>query len=166
MRWLASLLGGQEAPRLVGIFIAREAGVPMQALDSVEAFAGRGLAGDRYAEDVGHWRLTDRCQITVISADQVARAERRSGRVLQTGAHRRNLAIAGLSQDELREARLRIGDVVLDWHRVRPPCGYLDQVAGRRMAKALGRHSGHCFRVITGGRLQVGDGVQLVRSPN
>jgi MOSC domain-containing protein YiiM len=30
------------------------------------------------------------------------------------------------------------------------------------MAKALGRHSGHCFRVVAGGRLQVGDAVQRI----
>ena len=38
------------------------------------------------------------------------------------------------------------GEALLAWHRVRPPCGYLDRVAGAGMAKALGRYGGHCRR--------------------
>lgn len=135
----------------------------MQALEAAEAVVGRGLVGDRYADDTGHWRATDRCEITLISAEDLLRAERRSGLILQQGAHRRNLVIAGLGQADLGGVRLRIGEVTLDWHRVRPPCGYLDQIAGRGMAKALGRKSGHCFRVIAGGRLELGDGIEVWR---
>ena len=38
---------------VVGIFVAPAAGAPMEARDEVEAIAGTGLAGDRYADAVG-----------------------------------------------------------------------------------------------------------------
>lgn len=150
------------APHLAAIYIAPAAGAPMQPLDTAEAIAGAGLKGDRYAADRGHWRALDGCQLTLIMAEHLARAERRTGLALQHGAHRRNLVVAGLERADLRQARLRIGEVVLAWQRIRPPCGYLDQIAGRGMAKALGRHAGHCCRVIQGGRLRVGDPVELL----
>ncbi|NBC47048.1 MAG: MOSC domain-containing protein [Gammaproteobacteria bacterium] len=164
LRRLRALFSQSRPPQLVGIYVAEHAGAKMQGLQAAEALVGRGLVGDRYANDAGHWRATDRCEITLISAEDLLRSEQRTGLKLQQGAHRRNLVVAGLRQSELRGARLRIGEVELRWHRVRPPCGYLDQIAGRGMAKALGRHAGHCFRVVASGRLQLGDRVERWRS--
>jgi MOSC domain-containing protein YiiM len=150
------------APQLVAIYIAPAAGAAMQRVDSAQAIAGAGLSGDRYATDRGHWRALDGCQVTLIVAEDLARAERRTGLVLQHGAHRRNLVVAGAERIDLWQARLRIGEVVLEWQRIRPPCGYLDQIAGRGMAKALGRRAGHCYRVIEGGRLRVSDPIEFL----
>jgi MOSC domain-containing protein YiiM len=50
----------------------------------------------------------------------------------------------------------------LTWHRVRPPCGYLDRVVGAGMAKALGRYGGHCLRVREGGLIGLGDRVTVL----
>lgn len=133
----------------------------MRACTQVLAVAGRGLAEDRYATGRGYWRLTDGCEVTLILAEALARAERRHGLALGTGQHRRNLVVSGLVGVELRGRGLQIGPAYLHWQRPRPPCGYLDRVAGRGSAKALGRHGGHCLRVHRGGLIQVGDAVQL-----
>lgn len=148
--------------RVTAIFVADAAGAPMRAFDHARALADQGLAEDRYAMELGFWRLTDGCQITLILAEDLQRATRRHGIALDAGQHRRNLVVSGLVGVELRGRSLRIGEALLAWHRVRPPCGYLDRVAGSGTARALGRQAGHCLRVREGGLILVGDRVTLV----
>lgn len=148
--------------RVTAIFVADAAGAPMRACERTLALVDQGLAEDRYALGQGFWRLTDGCQVTLILAEDLQRAERRHGIALATGQHRRNLVVSGLVGVNLRGQSLRIGEALLAWHRVRPPCGYLDRVAGSGTAKALGRQAGHCLRVREGGLIRVGDRVTLV----
>ncbi|MEA3638822.1 MAG: MOSC domain-containing protein [Lamprobacter sp.] len=147
--------------RLSAIFVADHAGAPMRSCDQALALVDAGLAEDRYALGHGFWRLTDGCQVTLIHAEDLARAQRQSGLSLDAGQHRRNLVLSGLARTELRQRTIRIGEAVFDWHRVRPPCGYLDRVSGPGTAKALGRQSGHCLRVRTAGLIKVGDRVEV-----
>ena len=44
-------------PHIVSIFIAPDAGIPMQSVQQVLAMAGKGLQGDRYAEGKGSFNL-------------------------------------------------------------------------------------------------------------
>lgn len=148
-----------QAGRLSAIFVADQAGAPMRSLDQALALTAAGLADDRYASGRGFWRLTDGCQVTLIHAEDLARAQRKHGLALDAGQHRRNLVVSGLSRTELRDREIRIGDALFDWHRTRPPCGYLDRVSGRGTAKALGRQAGHCLRVRRAGLIRVGDPV-------
>ncbi|MGB5733398.1 MAG: MOSC domain-containing protein, partial [Thiohalocapsa sp.] len=141
----------------MAIFVADAAGAPMRPCEQVLAVVDAGLAEDRYALGQGFWRLTDGCQVTLIHAEDLARAERRHNLSLGTGEHRRNLVVSGLARAELRGRRIRIGEALFEWHRVRPPCGYLDRVSGKGTAKALGRHAGHCLRVCESGLVKVGD---------
>jgi MOSC domain-containing protein YiiM len=134
----------------------------MQPLNQVRAIVDAGLEQDRYAGGRGFWRLTDGCQVTLIREEDLQRAERRHGLELGAGQHRRNLVVAGIASGELRGGALRIGEALLVWHRVRPPCGYLDRVSGPGTAKALGRHAGHCFRVRKPGLIKLGDRVVLL----
>jgi uncharacterized protein YcbX len=150
--------------RLTAIFVADRAGAPMRACHEVMAIVDAGLAEDRYARDEGFWRLTDGCQVTLIHSEDLARAERRFGLPLDAGQHRRNLVVSGLARVELRGRRISIGDALFEWHRVRPPCGYLDRVSGKGTAKALGRRSGHCLRVRKAGLIRVGDSVYVLQS--
>jgi MOSC domain-containing protein YiiM len=134
----------------------------MQPRAQVRAMVDVGLDQDRYATGRGFWRLTDGCQVTLIREEDLLRSERRHGIALGAGQHRRNLVVAGVRSADLRSCSLRIGQSLLEWHRVRPPCGYLDRIAGPGTAKALGRNAGHCFRVREAGLINVGDQVLLV----
>jgi uncharacterized protein YcbX len=152
--------------RLSAIFVADQGGAPMRSIDQASAVVDAGLADDRYALGRGFWRLTDGCQVTLIHAEDLARAQRRRGLLLDAGQHRRNLVVSGLARTELRNREIRIGDAVFEWHRVRPPCGYLDRISGPGTAKALGRQSGHCLRVRKAGLIKVGDRVDVSASAN
>lgn len=152
----------EQVGRLTAIFIADSAGAPMRSCDQVLAVVDAGLAEDRYAMGRGFWRLTDGCQVTLIHAEDLTRAERQHGLPLSAGQHRRNFVVTGLVRAELTGRQIRIGEALFEWHCVRPPCGYLDRVSGAGTAKALGRHSGHCLRVREAGLVKVGDSVTVL----
>ena len=163
--WLKAWQSEQLHGTLQGIFIACDAGQTMHSVDSVQAIPGAGLAGDRYAEQQGHWKLTDGCQVTLITQEDLQRAERRCDLSFSCGEHRRNLVVQGIPIDAFRRRRVRIGDVLLEFHRLRPPCGYLDRLVGRAAGKALGKGAGIGLNVVEGGTLRVGDEVVVIAQP-
>lgn len=160
-RWRTDELHGE----LTEIYIADAAGASMQRLDSVECTSDLGLAGDRYAEGRGHWKKTDGCQVTLITTAELKQAQRRGASAWGSGWHRRNLVISGIPLAALRRRRLKIGDVLFEYERLRPPCGYLDRIVSRGAAKALGKGGGVGLRVLTNGIIKSGDAVEVIVDP-
>lgn len=159
--------GKQVAPRLKAIYIAEAAGAAMKAVTTVEAVSNLGLKGDRYCNDSGHWKSIEACQVTLISEHDLRRAKSGTNETLKIalddGAHRRNLLIEGIKTSALDDRTFRIGKVVFKHEKVRPPCGYIDQIAGQGMCKALGRNSGICIKVIEAGVMTIGDEVEIIQ---
>jgi MOSC domain-containing protein YiiM len=157
------LTGNRPAPTLTAIYVSLSAGEPMQSVSSVEAIAGKGLSGDRYAEQKGYYKSVDSCEVTMITQAEIDRACHRASvtinQQLARGGHRRNLVIAGIGMRQLHNARFSIGEVVLRYLKPRPPCAYIDRVSGAGMCKALGKHSGACIEVVRSGLLRVGEQV-------
>jgi len=156
----------RKTPVLKAIFVATAAGAPMRSVDSAEAISQRGLQGDRYSEDKGHWQSIEGCQVTLISTHDLSQAKKATPpdfqKNLDHGNHRRNLVIDGLKTKKLEGKKFRIGAAVFSYEKIRPPCGYLDQVSGTGMCRALSHHSGVCIRVIRGGKIAVGDALEMM----
>ncbi len=147
---------------LVGIFITPAAGAAPEAVAEARALAGAGLAGDRYAAGAGHWRFPDACQVTLVTAEDLERAERKGAIPFANGEHRRNLVVRGIPLEALRDRGVRIGEVVFEFHRLRPPCAYLERVYRPGAARALGRGAGICLKAVGDGTIRVGDAVELL----
>ena len=147
---------------LISIYIAKQAGESMRRVDQAEAVKSRGLSGDRYASGSGHWHATDACDVTLVSAEELDAAERRVGQLLPEGWHRRNLVVKGIALAAVRRRNIRIGDALFAFHRLRPPCGYLDRISGAGSAKALGKAGGIGLKVLENGVIRVGDSVCLL----
>lgn len=151
---------------LRAIYIAGSAGEAMQSLNHVEAVAQTGLQGDRYSTGQGFWKVTEACQVTLISADELEKAARGHSDELQdkldTGHHRRNLVVTGIHSRELQGKTFAIGEAQFRYLKPRPPCGYLDKVEGKGMGRALGKHSGICLNVVRSGVITVGDHLQVI----
>lgn len=161
-RWRAEELRGT----LLDIFVADDAGAPMRRVDSALCVAGRGIEGDRYAAGRGHWIKTDGCELTLVRHEDILEAGRRAAHGFADGAHRRNLVVSVIPLAAYHRRRVRIGEVCLEFHRLRPSCGYLDRVVEPGTAKALGRAAGIGLRVIEGGTIRVGDPVEVVDVDN
>ena len=160
--WLSEWHAEEREGELRAIYVAAGAGQPMCAAAEVLAIPGAGLAGDRYATGEGHWQRTDACEVTLVNAEDLAKAERRSGIAFAAGEHRRNLVVSGIPLEAYRHRRVRIGEVLLAFHRLRPPCGYLERLLQPGAGKALGPAAGIGLRVVEGGILRVGDRVQVI----
>jgi MOSC domain-containing protein YiiM len=147
---------------LVDIFVADGAGRPMRRLSESRCLPGRGLEGDRYAAGSGHWIKTDACEVTLVAREDLLRAAKRGPHSFDHGEHRRNLVIAGIPLAALRGRDLRIGGVPFAFHRLRPPCAYLDRLLQPGAGKALGKGAGVGLRVLGEGVLRIGDVVEVL----
>ncbi|MHB8471813.1 MAG: MOSC domain-containing protein [Gammaproteobacteria bacterium] len=87
-------------------------------------------------------------------------------KALDSGGHRRNLVIDGLTTRQTEGRSFRIGSAVFRYDKPRPPCGYIDQLVGKGMGRALSHNSGICIRVVSGGTLTVGDAVVIFSVPS
>ena len=137
--WFGLKLHEHQAPALKAIFVAPTAGESMKSVNTIEAIASRGLKGDRYSEDRGHWKSIDGCQVTLITEhdlEQAKKTEVEFRKELDNGSHRRNLVIAGLKTKHLEGKQFRIGTAVFRYDKPRPPCAYLDQISGKGMCRA------------------------------
>lgn len=147
---------------LHSIFICESAGLAMEAVNRIKAVKNEGLEGDRYLTKKGYWDPVEGCQVTIITIHEITIAQKKMPVSLKLGEHRRNLVLTNIHPKKLVNRTVKIGEAVFQYIKPRPPCGYLDQLVKKGTAKALGKGSGSCFKVVKGGRLAVGDEVFIL----
>ena len=140
------------------IYITNEGSSAMKRVEEVRAVAG-GLAGDRYKEGTGYWtRYGDVCEVTLIEAEDLDEIEQEAGLRVNNGEHRRNIVTRGVRLHDLNGSRFRVGEVVLEYDRPRPPCRHVQDLTEPGMTRALRRRRGGiCARVIEGGLIRAQD---------
>lgn len=159
--WLNEWRKDELVGRLEAIYLASDKGLSMRSVPSVRVLA-EGLEGDRYALGKGYWIKTDACAVTLSPYEEIQRSSRRSSGSFDQGEHRRNLVVSGIPVAAYRGRRVRIGEVVFRFHRLRPPCGYLERLLWRGAAKALGKGAGIGLYVEKTGTIRVGDRVEVI----
>ncbi|MFG1930022.1 MOSC domain-containing protein [Mycobacterium sp. NPDC048908] len=136
------------------IHIAPGSRLPVRAVDSVMAEAGKGLVGDRY-------HGTRHRHVTIQSQEMLDKAAAELGHSFDDGATRRNITVDKGEIPTKPGTRLSIGDVELEVVRVSAPCRLLDDFIGPGAAAALRRRAGSVCRVLTSGIISVGDAVLI-----
>lgn len=153
--------GDVTSARVVGLFTAACAGVPVAPRAWVDVVPGVGIVGDRYATHHGHWsdpKWPDQ-EVTLVETEVAAEVG------IDAGQLRRNVVTCGIRLDEVIGARFQIGDVVLVGVRRCDPCRYLESLLRPGLAQALMGRGGLRARIIRGGRIHVGDGILVRSSP-
>jgi len=146
------------------IWTTPAAAAPMVRSASVQALAGVGLAGDRYALGGGTWAsypLQEK-QVTLIDADEVAAVAADVGVPLTPGLTRRNVVTRGIALPSLVGAYFAVGEVLLFGTKRCPPCTHLERLTGWKLVKALAARGGVNAAVFGGGTVREGDVVRLV----
>lgn len=162
---LDKLLFGRSTPQnavLAAIFTSPDAGAAIQSIEAVQAVKDRGLLGDRYFKETGHWQSIEACQVTLVSEYDLQQMKKSNKAQVNKGQHRRNLVVAGIATSKLENRRFRIGQALFAWHKVRPPCAYIDTITEPGMSKTLGLHAGACLHVLESGLIKVGDPLTLI----
>ena len=141
----------------IGIRPARRAAIRAEEAAVLEA--GRGVAGDRYA-NAGGAR-----QVTLVAAESLAAIASHLGRdTVAPEALRRNIVVRGLNLLALKGRRFRIGAAVLEASGECHPCSRMEEVLGTGGYNAVRGLGGITARVIVGGPIEVGDAVAPIAS--
>jgi MOSC domain-containing protein YiiM len=144
--------------KLLGIARRSKPREPMDTVNEVLVTIEAGVEGDCRG------RKLDR-QVTVISADSWRDACRDLGMEVPWTKRRANLLVGGIDLRDTVGARISVGDVLLQIAEQNPPCRVMDiQQKGLRKALEPDWRAGVSCRVLAGGKIKVGDAVQLRRS--
>ncbi len=140
------------------IWLTGAAAEPMRRVPAVEAVAGLGLTGDRYALGGGTWAQYPDLekQVTLIDRDDVAAVAAETGSELTAGDTRRNLVTTGVDLPSLVGRWFTVGDVLLFGMKRCPPCTHLERLTGVRLIKAMVHRGGINAAVFAGGRIAEG----------
>jgi MOSC domain-containing protein YiiM len=136
----------------IGVRPARHAA--LQALDAVDAIAGRGLAGDRYAS--GGKRA-----VTLIQAEHLDALGGLLGTRPDPGTLRRNIVVAGINLLALRKQRFRVGAALLEGTGTCDPCSRMEEALGPGGWNAMRGHGGITATIVASGTIRVGDPVRV-----
>jgi len=147
--------------RVESIIVRGASREPARGIASTVALAGIGLAEDRLGQR-GEAELSTR-QVTLFQAEHLAVIARlaRVDKVDPVGL-RRNLVVSGINLLALKNARLRVGEALLELVGPCHPCSRMEEAVGPGGYAAMRGHGGMTARVIVGGQIREGDVVRAV----
>jgi MOSC domain-containing protein YiiM len=162
MQTLNELRAPPEAIGRVEAIVVRDASrQPARTIHTTQAVAGVGLADDRLGKQ-GEAELSTR-QVTLIQHEhlavvaQLARVEK-----VDPAGLRRNLVISGINLIALRNAKVQVGAALLEIVSPCHPCSRMEDAIGKGGYAAMRGHGGMNARILSGGRISVGDAVRAV----
>lgn len=144
--------------KLEWIGIRPERKAPMIVLNSVQAIAGKGLAGDRYSSKNG------KRQVTLIQGEHLLAIASLLGRDhVAPNLLRRNLVVTGINLIALKDKQFRVGDALLEYTGLCHPCSAMEATFGAGGYNAVRGHGGITARIVESGTMVLGDSVRLER---
>lgn len=148
-------------PRVKEIYVGGEREKPMRFTSTIQAIAGKGLAGDRYALGIGSYsRSKSIHDVTLIEIEAVWDLFRDSGIDLHPGLLRRNLVTEGVRLPELIGSSFSIGSVSLLGLRPCPPCLHLAKLIGiPDVLNGLAHSGGTYAQLLSDGVISIDDPV-------
>lgn len=143
---------------VVAIRIAAEGGGRVVPVDGVRAVAGRGIEGDRHADDAN--AADPARQVTLVEEEAVEAANAEHGLALTTADTRRNVVTRGVSLNHLVGATFTVGGATLRGVELCEPCAHMAALAGEpRAVRALVHRGGLNAEILATGPIAVGDPV-------
>jgi len=136
--------------RVVGLYVSPAKGEAMLARQEVEAIADRGIADDAHARPGGSR------QVLLMDAETLKELS------IRPGAVKENITTLGLNLQALAAGtRLQVGETTLGITKPCTPCDQMDKIRPG-LAVALRGRRGMLARVLTGGKIRVGDPIEIV----
>lgn len=136
----------------------------MQSVAAVTAIAGRGLEGDRYAEQIGTYSNQPGSgrEVTLIESEAIEALAREYDVRLPPSLARRNIVTSGTALNHLVGKTFSIGAVVLRGMRLCEPCLHLERLTVKGAARGLIHRGGLRAEIVSGGAIHVGDAIKVI----
>jgi hypothetical protein len=146
------------AGTVVALLTAARAEDAVEAHDSVELHAGRGIAGDRYFDGTGTFSAPEKHgqQLTLIESE-VLDALHDQGLSLAAADARRNIVTRGVDLNALVGQEFQIGTARCVGRRLCEPCSHLQRLTGTALLRPLVHRGGLRADILTSGVVRVGD---------
>ena len=151
----------QVSARVVGIYVAESGGADPVSQERATAIAGKGLAGDRYANGSGFYSELPTTpgarELTLIDREAVEAAFAAVGEPVDFASTRRNVVTEGVHLRGLIGKQFTIGSTICEGVRDCPPCNHLEELTGLKLMKPFIYTGGLRARVVADGEFAVGD---------
>ena len=132
------------------LFISMIHRQPMREVEEIVAIENRGLQG------CAHGRVGSGRQVLLMEAETLEELGLQPG-VVKENVTTRGLALRGLKVGQ----RLRVGEAMLEVGCPCEPCRLMDQIRSGLQDELRGRRGMLC-RVVQGGRIRRGDGIEVL----
>jgi MOSC domain-containing protein YiiM len=134
------------------IHIGADEGGPLSPVESVRAFAGKGLEGDRNFREGG---AKPGQAITLVEAEIVEDVG------LAPGETRRQITVRGVALNDLVGKRFTVGEVECYGVELCEPCLHLQEMTRPGIIKDLVHRAGINADILTDGVIRVGDAISV-----
>ena len=152
------------AGRVEAIIVRSAPRLPARSIERTFARTGVGLADDRLGQR-GETELSTR-QVTLIQHEHLpVIAQLALVPAVDPVGLRRNLVVSGINLLALKNAKLRVGEALLELVGPCHPCSRMEEAIGRGGYAAMRGHGGMTARVLQDGWIAVGDTVLAVADP-
>jgi MOSC domain-containing protein YiiM len=153
---LAALMTAPMRPgRVVWLGLRAVRREPLQEVTGADLVPDIGVVGDRYAGRPGGKR-----QVTLIQAEDLAAIAASLGRDQVSPLDlRRNVLVAGVNLNALKDRRFRLGAALLEATGDCHPCSRMEEILGPGGYNAVRGRGGITARVLEAGRVEIGDGL-------
>lgn len=151
-------------PQIDSIFIAPTAAAQMQSLPQAQLIAGQGVAGDRYAQNLGTFSRElpgPDHELTLIEIEQIRFFNDTCGLALEPGQFRRNVVTEGIDLNALVDREFLLGEAVIRGIRLCEPCRHLIPFTHPGILSTLRHRGGLRAAILTGGVIRPGDPIRL-----
>lgn len=127
----------------------------VEAHESVELVAGKGIPGDRFFG----WKDGYKGQVTFIDRQTIDVVREFTGDAdIEPSAFRRNVVISGVDLNALVGKTFRLGEVLLEGTQKCAPCYWMDSACGKKgTEKAMFNRGGLRCRILESGRISLGE---------
>lgn len=145
------------------ILVSPASAAPMQAVPRAQLVAGRGIDGDRYANDSGTFSpqlkgKPDK-EVTLIESEEIDAFNKQTLFGYPYAAFRRNLVTSGIRLNELAGKEFSVGAVRLRGIRLCEPCATLAGQLGQEVVKQMVHKCGLRAEVLQSGTIRPGDSI-------
>ena len=152
--------------RVVGLYIAANAGGNMQAVLEVKAIQHQGLEGDRYAGERGAFSKSGRKvkrQVTLIEIEAIERVAKNSSNPFEAKDTRRNIVVSNFPLNRLVGKQFTVGDVYMRGVELCDPCDRPDALSGKKGFAELFKNCGGLrAEILSTEIIKIGDMVEPI----